>query len=123
MNGIQNRIEELSRLLREANRRYYVDSAPDMSDYEYDMLMKELQGLEEEYPQFRKEDSPTRRVGSDLAVQKGGKFRQYPHKFPMLSLGNTYNIKEIQEFADRAGKTIASPFTYSCELKFDGVAI
>lgn len=123
MNGIQNRIEELSRLLREANRRYYVDSAPDMSDYEYDMLMKELQGLEEEYPQFRKEDSPTRRVGSDLAVQKGGKFRQYPHKFPMLSLGNTYNINEIQEFADRAGKTIASPFTYSCELKFDGVAI
>ena len=123
MNGIQNRIEELSRLLREANRSYYVDSAPDMSDYEYDMLMKELQGLEEEYPQFRKEDSPTRRVGSDLAVQKGGKFRQYPHKFPMLSLGNTYNIKEIQEFADRAGKTIASPFTYSCELKFDGVAI
>lgn len=123
MNGIQNRIEELSRLLREANRRYYVDSAPDMSDYEYDMLMKELQGLEEEYPQFRKEDSPTRRVGSDLAVQKGGKFRQYPHKFPMLSLGNTYNIKEIQEFADRAGKTISSPFTYSCELKFDGVAI
>ena len=137
MNGIQNRIAELCRVLNEANRRYYVESAPDMSDYDYDMLMKELQKLESEYPQFRSEDSPTQRVGSDIApenaatgegasaafVQKGGKFKQFPHRYPMLSLGNTYNIDEIQEFADRAGKTIASPFTYSCELKFDGVAI
>ena len=116
----QQRIEELKAVLWENSRRYYVDNAPTMSDYDYDQLMHELEALEAAYPEYATEDSPTRRVGSDLGRRE---FVQYPHRYPMLSLGNTYNIGEIEEFADRASKTLETGFTYSCELKFDGTAI
>lgn len=130
-NIARDRIYELRARLEEANTHYYVENSPLISDYEYDMLMNELIALEKEFQQFASADSPSQRVGSDLAPAASAptaaapksKFRQHPHRYPMLSLGNTYNLNEIQEFADRAGKSIKSPFTYSCELKFDGVAI
>ena len=119
------RIQELREIINEANRKYYVDNSPAMSDYEFDMLLKELEALEGRYPEFITEDSPTRKVGSDLknTGKKQKEFEQYPHRYPMLSLGNTYDIAEVQAFADRASKGIGNAFTYSCELKFDGTAI
>ena len=117
------RIEELKAILLENSRKYYVENAPTMSDYEYDQLMHELESLEAEFPEFATADSPTRRVGSDLASQSESGFAKYPHKYPMLSLGNTYSIQEVEEFADRAAKALDKPFTWCCELKFDGTAI
>lgn len=119
------RIQELRNILNDANRRYYVENSPVISDYEFDMLLKELEALEKEYPEYITEDSPTRKVGSDLkgTDKKQKEFEQYPHRYPMLSLGNTYDITEVQAFADRASKGIGNAFTYSCELKFDGTAI
>lgn len=122
------RINLLRETLNEANRRYYVDNAPTMSDYQFDMLLKELEALEKEWPEFITPDSPTQRVGSDLStpakeVSAKKEFEQHPHRYPMLSLGNTYDITEVQAFADRASKNIGNTFTYSCELKFDGTAI
>lgn len=121
------RIQELRDIINEANRRYYVDNSPALSDYEFDMLLKELESLEKEYPELITEDSPTRRVGSDLAKNVSGvsrkEFEQYPHRYPMLSLANTYDISEVKAFADRALKGIGNSFFYSCELKFDGTAI
>ena len=87
------RILELRDILWTNSRRYYVDNAPTMSDFEYDHLMRELEDLEAAYPDLKTPDSPTQKVGSDL--DKG--FAQYPHKYPMLSLGNTYNIGEIED--------------------------
>ena len=126
------RIDELRETLRENSRRYYVDNAPTMSDYDFDQLMHELERLEAEFPQFDAPDSPTHRVGSDLEAPVGANaesgarqgFVQRAHRYPMLSLSNTYSIGEIEEFAARADKALDSiPFTYSCELKFDGTAI
>ena len=109
----------LKAVLWENSRKYYVENAPTMSDYEYDSLMHELESLEAQYPELATEDSPARRVGSDL----DSGFRKYTHKYPMLSLGNTYSIEEVEEFADRVAKTIEGPFTYSVELKYDGTSI
>ena len=132
------RIKELRDILNDASRRYYVENMPTMSDYKFDMLLKELEALEAEYPELVTPDSPTQKVGSDLAGVKTSKqkvteprkeFEQYPHRYPMLSLGNTYDISEVQAFADRAAKGIPAeeteqvPFSFSCELKFDGTAI
>ncbi len=126
------RVEELRETLRENSRRYYVDNAPTMSDFEYDRLMRELEDLEREYPDLTTPDSPTRTVGSDLDQSMGQnaepgvrkEFAQFPHKYPMLSLANTYNIGEIEDFVRRAEKDLGDVrFTYSCELKFDGTAI
>lgn len=128
----ENRIRELRKILWENSRKYYVDNAPAISDYEYDHLMYELADLEKEYPDLVTPDSPTRKVGSDLEnsdengrtlVTARKEFAQYDHKYPMLSLANTYNIGEIEDFVTRASKAISKPFTYSCELKFDGTAI
>ena len=116
------RINELRSMLEDANRMYYVDNAPIFSDYEFDMLMKELEALEKQYPEFADKNSPTRNVGSDISRSRK-EFEQFPHRYPMLSLGNTYDIPEIEAFADRASKGIGNSFTYSCELKFDGTAI
>lgn len=119
------RIKELRGIINEANRRYYVENAPTLSDYEFDMLLKELEALEKEHPELITPDSPTQRVGSDLRQEQSQKkeFEQFPHRYPMLSLGNTYDISEVQAFADRAEKGIGNAFTFSCELKFDGTAI
>lgn len=126
----EKRIVELRNILWENSRRYYVDNAPVISDYDYDHLMYELADLEAQFPDLITPDSPTRKVGSDLEgsysrtqSQSKKEFEQYPHKYPMLSLGNTYNIGEIEDFVARATKLIDKPFTYSCELKFDGTAI
>ena len=115
----KQRIEQLKAVLWENSRKYYVENAPTMSDYEYDQLMHELEDLERQYPEYSTADSPTRRVGSDLETG----FAKYPHQYPMLSLANTYSIGEVEEFAERASKSLEIPFTYCCELKFDGTAI
>ena len=119
------RIEELRGIINEANRKYYIENAPTLSDYDFDMLLKELEALEAEYPELITEDSPTRKVGSDLKKDNESRkeFDQLPHRYPMLSLGNTYDMSEVQAFADRAAKGIGNSFTFSCELKFDGTAI
>ena len=115
----KQRIGQLKEVLWENSRKYYVENAPTMSDYEYDQLMHELEDLERAYPELATPDSPTRRVGSDL--ESG--FAKYPHRYPMLSLGNTYSIGEVEEFAQRAAKSLETPFSWCCELKFDGTAI
>ena len=119
------RARELRDILNEASRRYYVENMPTMSDYDFDMLLKELEAIEIQYPELITADSPTQKVGSDLGKAKAQKkeFEQHPHKYPMLSLGNTYDISEVEAFADRAAKGIGNSFTFSCELKFDGTAI
>ena len=86
------RIKELRDAINEANLRYYVENAPILSDFEFDMLLKELEALEAEFPELQSPDSPTRRVGSDIRKE----FAQYPHRYPMLSLGNTYDMTEVK---------------------------
>lgn len=117
------RIKDLKAILMENSRRYYVDNAPVISDYEYDHLLYELEDLEARFPEYKTADSPTATVGSDLREGHKNEFEQYPHKYPMLSLGNTYSIQEVEEFANRAEKVLECKFTYCCELKFDGTAI
>ena len=127
----RTRIEELKAVLRENSRKYYVDNAPTMSDQEYDFLMHELEGLETQFPEFLTPDSPTQKVGSDLdapfgrnaELKTGADFVKRLHRYPMLSLGNTYSIGEVEEFAARADKALEDTFSYCCELKFDGTAI
>jgi DNA ligase (NAD+) len=109
--------------LREAiehhNHRYYVMSEPEISDFEYDLLMSELDTLEKKYPDLQEENSPTSRVGSDLNRE----FTQIEHTYPMLSLANTYSEDEIRDFDQRVRKIIDDDFEYTAELKYDGVAI
>jgi DNA ligase (NAD+) len=115
----KNRIEFLRRTIEEHNRRYYVESAPVISDFEFDLLMQELQALEKKYPELASATSPTQRVGNDLSEG----FVQVKHKYPMLSLGNTYSEEELREFAVRVEKAFDVPVEYVCELKFDGASI
>ena len=120
----KQRIEELRALLWENSRRYYVDNAPTMSDFDFDRLMRELEDLEKAWPEFQSPDSPTQKVGSDLEDVPVQGFIQRPHRYPMLSLANTYSRSEIEEFAARAVKGLeARSFNWCCELKFDGTAI
>ena len=115
----QERILELRRELHEHNRRYYVLNSPTISDYEFDMLLKELQQLEEAHPEMYDATSPTLRVGSDITKE----FRLVQHKYPMLSLGNTYSKSEVADFYDRVKKSLNEDFEICCELKFDGTSI
>lgn len=121
----KRRIDELRKVLWENSKRYYVDNAPVISDMEFDALMRELEDLEKAFPEYYDPESPTQKVGSDL--EKGsasGGFVQRPHRYPMLSLSNTYSREEIAEFVTRAEKILeGKSFTYCCELKFDGTAI
>ena len=121
----KRRIDELRKVLWENSERYYVDNAPVISDMEFDALMRELEDLEKAFPEYYDPESPTQKVGSDL--EKGsasGGFVQRPHRYPMLSLSNTYSREEIAEFVARAEKILeGKSFTYCCELKFDGTAI
>ncbi len=118
-NQKKNRINELSKVLKQHNYNYYVLNQPKISDYEYDMLLKELQQLEKENPQWMLPDSPTQRVGSDLEQR----FVQVKHSEPMLSLDNTYNEQELSDFVQRVNKSIEDKIQFTCELKYDGVAI
>ncbi len=115
---MKQKIEELRRWLNYHNRKYYIDNAPEVSDYEFDQRMHELQRLEAEYPEFDDPNSPSRRVGSDLTTE----FRTVEHRYPMLSLGNTYSIEELHEFFERVEREVGQ-VEYVCELKFDGTAI
>lgn len=115
----QERILQLRSELHEHNRRYYVLNSPTISDYEFDMLLKELQQLEEEHPDMYDATSPTLRVGSDITKE----FRQVQHKYPMLSLGNTYSKSEVADFYDRVSRSLNEEFEICCELKFDGTSI
>lgn len=115
----RERIEKLRLLIEEHNHKYYVLNQPEISDFEYDILLNELDTLEKKFPEFISDDSPTRRVGSDLIDE----FVQYEHKYPMLSLGNTYSEDELREFDARIKKVTNEPVEYVCELKFDGVSI
>lgn len=115
----QERILELREQLHEHNRKYYVLNSPDISDMEFDMLMRELQDLEALHPEMYDANSPTQRVGSDIT--KG--FVQVAHKYPMLSLGNTYSKTEVAEFYERVRRALNEDFEVCCELKFDGTSI
>lgn len=116
---IQQRIDQLSEELEAHNHRYYVLSAPSISDREYDVLLKELETLEAQHPKFADPNSPTKRVGGDITKN----FPTVAHKFPMLSLSNSYSIEEIEEFDARVKKLIEGDVQYTLELKYDGVAI
>lgn len=114
--------EEILRLSEEINKHnhlYYVESAPVISDYEFDMLLERLQQLEKEFPEFAFDHSPTKRVGGDITK----KFESVVHRFPMLSLSNTYSEEEIMDWENRLKKMSEGPLQYVCELKYDGVAI
>jgi len=113
------RIDILRKEIEEHNNRYYVLNQPLISDFEYDILLNELDTLEKKFPEFISENSPTRRVGSDITKE----FEQYQHTYPMLSLGNTYSEEELREFDNRIQKLISQPIEYVCESKFDGVSI
>ncbi len=115
----KERIEELRRQLHEHNYNYYVLSSPTISDFEFDALLRELQQLEEAHPDMFDPSSPTQRVGSDIT--KG--FVQVPHKYPMLSLGNTYSKAEVADFYSRVKRALNEEFEICCELKFDGSSI
>jgi DNA ligase (NAD+) len=115
----RQRIAALSAELHHHNHAYYVLNQPEISDFDFDMKLKELQKLEQEFPELVTPDSPTRRVGSDVDQ----KFEQVRHSIPMLSLDNTYNEQEIADFDARVRKSADTPFEYVCELKYDGVAI
>jgi DNA ligase (NAD+) len=113
------RIEKLRKEIEEHNIKYYVLNQPLISDFEYDILLNELETLEKKFPEFITENSPTQRVGSDITKE----FEQYEHIYPMLSLGNTYNEEDLRDFDTRIKKITSKTFEYVCELKFDGASI
>ena len=116
---IQSKIEQLTQELNEYNYQYYVLAQSLISDYDFDQKLKELESLEAQYPQYRDPNSPTLKVGGDITQ----KFKTVKHKWPMMSLGNTYNEQELKDFDNRVRKVIGDQFQYVCELKFDGLSI
>ena len=108
----KERISVLRKELERHNFNYYVKNEPEITDFEYDILMMELVSLEKMFPEFASDDSPTKKVGSD--IEKNSKFRQFPHKYPMLSLGNTYSMDELNAFDSRIRSTESDGFEYSC---------
>lgn len=116
----QDRILTLRKELHEHNRRYYVLNQPIISDQQFDFMMHELQELEAHHPELADPNSPTQRVGSDLNQQ----FKQVTHKFPMLSLANTYNAEDVREWYNQVTKGLdGQPFEVCCEMKYDGLSI
>ena len=115
----EERISELREQLHQHNYNYYVLNNPTISDFEFDSLLRELQQLEEANPHLYDANSPTQRVGSDITKE----FRQVAHKYPMLSLGNTYSKSEVAEFYERVRRALNEDFEICCELKFDGTSI
>lgn len=116
---IQERIDELRAELHRHNYNYYVSNSPQISDQEFDFMMRELQDLEAAHPEYYDENSPTMRVGSDISKE----FVQVDHKYPMLSLGNTYSAAEVADFYQRVKTSLNEDFEVCCELKFDGTSI
>ena len=116
---VKDKIKALREALEQHNYNYYVLSAPTISDREFDEMMKELQTLEEAHPEYADPHSPTQRVGSDLSKE----FEQVVHKYPMLSLGNTYSEDEVKDFYERIARDLNEPFEIVAELKYDGTSI
>ena len=119
MESIKQQIETLRRQLHDHNYNYYVLSQPAISDMEFDRLMKQLTELEAQYPEYFDPNSPTVRVGSDINKS----FTQVTHRYPMLSLQNTYSEAEVAEFYNRVKKGLNEAFEIVCELKYDGTSI
>ena len=119
MDIFASKIQELRKELERHNYNYYVLSAPTISDYEFDQKMRELQELEQAYPAYDDPDSPTHRVGSDLSKE----FAKVTHKYPMLSLGNTYSQGEVSDFYEQVSRSLNEPFEIVAELKYDGTSI
>ncbi|WP_301704853.1 NAD-dependent DNA ligase LigA [uncultured Parabacteroides sp.] len=115
----KDKIKALREALEQHNYNYYVLSAPTISDREFDEMMKELQTLEEAHPEYADPHSPTQRVGSDLSKE----FEQVAHKYPMLSLGNTYSEEDVKDFYERIARDLNEPFEIVAELKYDGTSI
>lgn len=115
----RKRIEKLRNEIQEHNYRYYNTDNPVISDYDFDLLLKELQELEAEFPQFDDTTSPTKRVGGEITK----KFNTVKHTIPMLSLSNSYSREDLRDFDARVKKLLDEKVEYSCELKYDGVAI
>ena len=115
----KEQIDQLRAQLHEHNYKYYILSQPDISDFEFDAMMKQLAHLENEYPEYNDPNSPTKRVGSDINTS----FRQVTHRYPMLSLQNTYSHEEVTEFYNRVKRALNDDFEIVCELKFDGTSI
>jgi len=113
------KIAELRKELEDHNYKYYVLAQPEISDYDFDMKLRELEKLEAEFPEYADPYSPTQRVGSDISKA----FEQVEHRYPMLSLSNAYSEGEIRDFDNRIKKLIGEDFEYVCELKFDGSSI
>ena len=116
---IKERIESIVIELNEHNYRYYVLAQPTLSDFEYDKKLEELARLEKEYTEYLDPESPTIKVGGYITKE----FETVKHKWPMLSLGNTYNEQDLKDFDERVRKVIGDDFEYVCELKFDGLSI
>ena len=116
--GIKEQIEKLRDELHKHNHRYYIEDAPVISDYEFDMLLKDLENLESLHPEYAHPNSPTSRVGGNVTKS----FSSVNHRYPMLSLSNTYSLEEIQEWILRVEKSVSN-VSFVCELKYDGVAI
>ena len=113
------RIEHLSAVISEHNYRYYQLAMPSVSDYEFDILLKELESLEKDYPEFLSPNSPTQRVGGGVTRE----FVAVKHRYSMLSLENTYSEAELRDFDSRVSRILLEPYEYVCELKIDGVSI
>ena len=119
-NLIKSKIDELRKLLNRYNYEYYVLDRPTIEDRQFDILMRELEELEKQFPEYFSANSPTQRVGGQ--VNKG--FEQAQHSFPMLSLSNTYSKEELLEFVNRTSQSLeGEKLEWICELKYDGVAI
>ncbi|WP_373826867.1 NAD-dependent DNA ligase LigA [Bacteroides heparinolyticus] len=115
----KEKIDSLRAELHRHNYNYYVLNAPEISDKEFDDMMRELQDMEQRYPEYQDDNSPTMRVGSDINKN----FLQVVHKYPMLSLGNTYSKGEVTDFYERVKKLLNEDFEICCELKYDGTSI
>ena len=116
---VKNKIEELRKEISEYNYQYYVLNNSLISDYDFDQLLKQLEELEIKYPEYNDVNSPTKRVGGDITKN----FPSIKHQYPMLSLSNSYSKDEIVDFQKRVTKVVGLDIDYSCELKYDGVAI
>jgi len=116
---VKEQITSLREQINRHNHLYYILSSPAISDFDFDLLLKELEDLEKKYPEFDDPLSPTKRVGGDITKD----FKQIVHRYPMLSLSNTYSFEEIEEFDRRVRKVTGDDVEYICELKYDGVAI
>ena len=115
----KTKIAELSNIIENHNYNYYILANPTISDYDFDMLLNELIALEQQFPDLILPDSPTQRVGGDITKE----FQTVKHRYPMLSLSNSYNIEEVKDFITRIKKSIEEDVEFVCELKFDGISI